>query len=329
MIQRTVAACLFFLSASHYAVLLADQPKLKLMETRKIWDQAPHNAFTDLVRFKQRWFCVFREGQDHVSPDGALRVITSQDAVNWQSAALIQSSDSDLRDAKITVTPSGQLMLAGAEAMHDRSKYSHQSLAWFSEDGHQWSQQQEIGQRDFWLWRVTWHREMAYGIGYACSQGDRSVRLYTSRDGKEFQVLVQPLYDLGYPNETSIVFQDDIAYCLLRRDGQPSDGLLGRAEPPYTQWNWNSVGCKIGGPQMILLPSGQLLAGVRLYDQKVRTSLCWIDKETGKLTEALSLPSGGDSSYPGLVWHDDKLWVSYYSSHDCKTSIYLAQVAIQ
>jgi hypothetical protein len=80
---------------------------------------------------------------------------------------------------------------------------------------------------------------------------------------------------------------------------------------------------------MILLPSGQLLAGVRLYDQKVRTSLCWIDKETGKLTEALPLPSGGDSSYPGLVWHEDVLWVSYYSSHEGKTSIYLAKVAIE
>ena len=49
------------------------------VEVRKIWDQAPHNAFTDLVRFKEQWFCVFREGQGHVSPDGALRVLTSRD----------------------------------------------------------------------------------------------------------------------------------------------------------------------------------------------------------------------------------------------------------
>ncbi len=328
MIRMTCTTLLSVLIANLVTALLADQPKLKLIENRKIWDQAPHNAFTDLVRFKQRWFCVFREGQDHVSPDGALRVITSPDGLDWQSAARIESSDSDLRDAKITVTPSGQLMLAGAEAMHDRSSYSHQSLAWFSDDGYQWSPQHEIGQRDYWLWRVTWHDQTAYGIGYACSSNDRSVRLYASRDGKDFQVLVQPLYDQGYPNETSIVFQDQIAYCLLRRDGQPSDGLLGQSKAPYTQWSWQSVGCKIGGPQMILLPSGHLLAGVRLYDQKVRTSLCWIDKETGKLTEALPLPSGGDSSYPGLVWQEDVLWVSYYSSHEGKSSIYLAKVAI-
>ena len=33
----------------------------KLVEVRKIWDQASHNAFTDLVYFQNRWFCVFRE----------------------------------------------------------------------------------------------------------------------------------------------------------------------------------------------------------------------------------------------------------------------------
>ena len=40
----------------------------------------------------------------------------------------------------------------------------------------------------------------------------------------------------------------------------------------------------------------------------------------------LRLPSGGDTSYPGMVWHNDQLWISYYSSHEEKTSIYLAKV---
>ena len=43
---------------------------------------------------------------------------------------------------------------------------------------------------------------------------------------------------------------------------------------------------------------------------------------------ALNLPSRGDTSYPGRVWHDDLLWLSYYSSHEGKTSIYLAKVAL-
>ena len=29
---------------------------MKLVDVRKIWDQAPHNAFTDLVNFEGRFF---------------------------------------------------------------------------------------------------------------------------------------------------------------------------------------------------------------------------------------------------------------------------------
>jgi hypothetical protein len=294
----------------------------------KIWDQAPHNAFTDLVRFQNRWFCVFREGKDHVSPDGALRVITSADGVKWESATRISSKTGDLRDPKITVTPDGRLMLSGAEAIRDGSAYHYQSLAWFSQDGRNWSERHPIGDPDFWLWRVTWHKGTAYGIGYGCGK-DQSIRLYTSKDGKQFDTLVERLFDVGYPNETAIVFAGDTAYCLLRRDGKPSSGLLGVSQPPYKKWEWKDLGVQIGGPSLIRLSNGKWLAAVRLYDRRIRTSLCWVDPQAGKLTEFLELPSGGDTSYAGLVEYQDQLWVSYYSSHEGKTSIYLAKVPVE
>src|SRR5437879_2053639 len=118
---------LFALLAFGGGLVHADDT-IKLVEVRRIWDKAPHNAFTDLVRFKGRWFCVFREGRGHVSPDGALRVLTSTDGAKWESTALMRSPNSDLRDAKITVTPDGRPMLSGAEALHDKSKHTHQSL---------------------------------------------------------------------------------------------------------------------------------------------------------------------------------------------------------
>ncbi len=300
---------------------------LKLIDSRKIWDQAPHNAFTDLIRFHDRWFCVFREGQGHVSPDGSLRVITSVDGERWESAALVASPNSDLRDAKITITPDGQLMLSGAEALHDHAQHTHQSLAWFSSDGRSWGQRQEIGDPDFWLWRVTWHEGRAYGIGYACGD-EGSIRLYTSRDGKQFDTLVERLLDQGNPSETSLVFDGQTCYCLLRRDGSGANGLLGIAQPPYTKWQWKDLGQKIGGPHLLRLPDGRLIAAGRLYGGGAHTALAWLDPAGGKLEEALRLPSGGDTSYPGLVWHDGLLWVSYYSSHEGKTSIYLAKVAV-
>lgn len=299
------------------------------MDVRRIWDEAPHSAFTDLVRHRDRWWCVFREGARHVSPDGALRVITSADGHVWESAALLTSPTSDLRDAKITVTPGGQLMLSGAEALNQPAGHTHQSLTWFSDDGRTWNHSHPVGDPDFWLWRVTWHKDRAYGFGYGCRPENRSLRLYATRDGCRFDTVVKSAFDQGYPNETSLVFlPDDTCYCLLRRDGKPDTAQLGRARPPYTDWTWRDLGVAIGGPHMIRLPDGRLVAVVRRYDGRTRTSLHWLDPDQARLTEFLVLPSGGDTSYAGLVWHDGLLWVSYYSSHEQKTSIYLARVAL-
>lgn len=314
------------------ALLAADSaPTPVLADVRLIWNEAPHNAFTDLARFNDRWFCVFREGKGHVSPDGALRVLTSVDGNQWRSAALVTSENSDLRDAKITVTPDGRLMLAGAEAIETPNGRHHQSLVWFSNDGSTWTPKRQVGDPGNWLWRISWHDGNAYGFGYGCGTSDRGLRLFKSSNGETFETLIEKVNVEGtYPNETSMVFlPDDTAFCLLRQDGQPNSGYIGKSRPPYTEWDWTSLGVRIGGPDMIQLPGGRFVAVVRLYDPPVRTSLCWLDPENGTLTETLKLPSGGDTSYAGLVWYDDLLWISYYSSHEGKTSIYLARVVFE
>ena len=69
----------------------ADGPAL--LEVRKIWDEARHSAFTDLIRFQGRWFCVFREADSHVGgQDGRIRVLTSDEGHDWTSAALIEEA---------------------------------------------------------------------------------------------------------------------------------------------------------------------------------------------------------------------------------------------
>ena len=305
-----------------------ESSQVELIDVSKIWDQAPHNAFTDLIMFKGRWYCVFREGEAHVSPDGALRVITSSDGKTWTSAALLSSPTADLRDAKITIAPDDRLTLSGAAALHQPAEFRHQSLIWYSSDGKTWSEPIKIGDPNMWIWRVTWHKGVAYGIGYDTS-GERFIRLYVSRDGVKFDTLVSNLFDRGYPNETSMIFlDDDTCLCLLRRDGDPGTAQLGVAKPPYKEWMWKDLGVKIGGPHIIRLPDSRIVAAGRLYDDQVRTSLLWLDPDAGTATEFLKLPSGGDTSYPGLVFHEGLLWVSYYSSHEGKTSIYLAKVRV-
>jgi hypothetical protein len=185
-----------------------------------------------------------------------------------------------------------------------------------------------IGEPDVWLWRVTWHKGVAWGAGYGTA-GDPFLRLYRSTDGRRFEVVVPRLLDKGSPDEAALVFLgDDTCLCLLRRDGQPGTAMLGSARPPYTEWTWKDLGVQIGGPQLIRLADGRFVAAGRRSDGAVRTSLMWLDPEKGAVREFLRLPSGGDTSYPGLVMHDGLLWVSYYSSHEGKTSIYLAKVRL-
>jgi hypothetical protein len=312
------------------ATLLLAAPPAELIDVTVIGGEAPHNAFTDLVRFRGRFYCAFREGQAHVSPDGALKVIASADGREWATVARLASPTADLRDAKLSVTPDGRLMLLGAGALRPPAAHRHQTFAWFSDpEGQRFGEAVPIGEPDFWLWRVTWHEGAAYGVGYATA-GPQIARLYKSADGRAFAPIVPTLHAEGYPNESAIVFlPDGTALCLLRRDGTPSSGLLGRARPPYTDWAWTDLGVKIGGPSLVRLADGRLIAGVRLYDGKVRTAICELDPEAGRLTELLALPSGGDTSYPGLVWHEGLLWVSYYSSHEGRAKIYFARVRLE
>src|SRR5687767_7676252 len=90
--------------------------QVEQVSVRKIWDAGPHNAFTSLVRFNGAWFCAFREGKGHVSPDGAARVLTSADGETWASAARLTNPAADLRDPKLCITPDNRLMLTCAGA---------------------------------------------------------------------------------------------------------------------------------------------------------------------------------------------------------------------
>lgn len=308
---------------------------VKLVDVRRIWDRAPHNAFTDLIRYRGEWFCVFREGEKHVSGDGKLRVIVSKNKRDWESAALLESPDGDLRDAKISLAPSGELMLSGAIAYRDGSPVRHHSLSWFSRDGRMWSKPVIVADPNFWLWRVSWHKKLGLGAGYRTDGVNRAVRLYRTADGKKFESVVDDFQLPGFANETAIRFtKDGTAYCLMRRDryrdsdGKSATAQLGVSRPPYRDWTWKDLGLQMGGPNMLLLDESRAIGVVRLHTGTTRTGIVELDLKQGTARELLALPSKGDSSYAGMVLDGGRLTISYYSSHEGKTSIYLAEADV-
>ena len=335
ILRVSILAAIGLLLVAMTSFSRAVQPpiELELIESNMVWDAAPHNAFTDLVRFQEQWYIGFREADSHlVSGDGDVRVIRSTDGVSWESVALLDyGPEYDMRDAKLHVTADGRLMLNTAAAPLAYTN-QRQSLVWFTDDGTDWSDgPYEIGEPNWWLWGVEVHPDgTIYGTGYGdITTHPRTTRLYKSSDGINYETIVPTLTPDPETGEASIIFLDDGTALSLVRDNTGQDrSLLGTATGDYTDWTFQVVDTRVGGPELIQLPDGNILAATRLYDVYQRTSLSWIDPESGQMTELLTLPSGGDTSYPGMVWYDDTLWVSYYSSHEGKAKIYLAQVSV-
>ncbi len=326
-LATTAAIIMGFLLST--AALAATTLVPEVIETKRIWDEAPHNAFTDLVRWHNKFYCAFREGKGHAGDLGRLRILVSDDGEQWSSAGLLSLAEFDLRDAALSVTPGGRLMvLGGAQQVREGERLTGTAVS-FSDDGRTFTAPRIVIPLGRWLWRVTWHDGVAYGVSYGTNDDRAHSALLKSNDGLHYEVVTQQMLgEGGWPTEARLRFRDDgTCFCLHRRDGQEGNSaLLGSSKPPYTAWSWRDLGARLGGPNFLQLPTGEWIGAGRLSDGQARTELIQLDLEDGKMTPLVRLPSGGDTSYPGLVWHDGLLWVSYYSSHEGKTSIYLSKV---
>jgi hypothetical protein len=338
-ISITVLICMLVSAAS------AAEPQI--LSVTKIWDQGKHNAFTDLIRWHDKWYCTFREADAHVGGDGQIRVLESTDGEKWQPAALITEAGIDLRDPKLSITPDDRLMIvAGGSVYEGTTLKGRQPRVTFSSDGRQWTAPQRVLEEGEWLWRVTWHNGKAYGISYNAAErtspaakeaaksgkvqsgpAEWKLKLVVSSDGIHYD-LVTHLDVPGHPNETTLRFlPDGEMVALVRREGGNTFGWIGLSKSPYKDWTWHETKHRLGGPNFIRLPSGELWAAGRTYPGGAKNALAKMTADGG-YEPVLTFPSGGDTSYPGLVWHQDKLWMSYYSSHEGKTSIYLAQIKL-
>lgn len=316
----------------------------ELVSVSKVWDQPRHAAFGDITRWNGRWFCVFREGLTHAPApgrvdDGKLRVLSSPDGSSWSPEALLAEEGVDLRDPHLSITPDNRLMVVAGGSYYPGGVYkSRQSRVFFSADGKQWTAPARVVADGHWLWRVMWHKGVAYGVSKYGSpmaelkENPRRIRLVRSRDGVQWETVTE-LAVPGGDESTVRILPDGRMAMLTRRTWDDGNlAWVGVSKPPFKQWSWNPSGYFIGGPNFLPLPSGVWAAGGRNYEGGDRTKPF---TSLGELTPSgftpkLRLPSGGDSSYPGFVWHEGELWTLYYSSHEGgKTSIYLARVKVR
>src|SRR4051812_47476889 len=333
-----VALALFFLSP----MALGAEPKPQLLTVIKIWDAAGHNAFTDLLRHDGAWWCAFRESSAHIPGlDGKIRVLRSVDPRTWESAALIAEKTVDLRDPKLSVMPDGRLMLLiggsiydGAEPTPKRKRVSGHGRVCFSKDGREWSAPQVIegvGQNQ-WLWRVTWRKGVGFGTVYSTGkQGPhgRELTIWRTADGVKYEKIADPNPPIDLTEATIRFTANDTMVVLLRGEEKDRHAWIGAAKAPYGTWDWRDAGHAAQGPEFIVLGDGRMFYAGRDFDATGKARTVFGRMTLDKLEPLIELPSGGDTSYAGIAdAGDGTLRVSYYSSHEGKTSIYLATVRV-
>lgn len=312
------------------------------MKVIAIWTSENHSAFTDLVFAAGAWYCVFREGSTHMSLDGKIIVLHSNDANQWQQHSELSWQGGDLRDPKLSVAPDGGLLLtAGIRwAVYNTSASRLYSVGWRLQADSKWSAPVlDKTSEGSWRWATTWHQGKAYSVGYGAQ--DIQGCLYESDDGLHWQVLKKPFFpDTGvFTNESTLVSDQQTLWCLSRRDGAGgAKALLANASNAANStggvqyWAWKRLNKAIGGPKLIKLSNGEWLLAARRINYKrwrAKTVLYKLNPTTGRLKLWRELPSGGDTSYAGMVEKDGKLYISYYSSHlDNQVNVYLAVIPL-
>lgn len=314
--------------------------KPTLLSVTKIWDQAEHNALTDLIEFQSSLFCCFREGKEHSGKagDGSVRILKCNDLKTWTSVALLAKEGRDLRDPHFSLMPDGRLMLTmGGSIYGDEKLVACFPQVAFSLDGIHWSSIQQISLTNEWIWRITWYQGVGYGFSYKLTNPSNKeepwiLSLYKTPDGLSYTLLKE--FEIqNHPNEATLRFlEDGTMVALLRRRGT---ALIGVSHPPYTEWNWSELDRRIGGPNFLVLSDGRMIAAGRDYREDTDDKLDYTEGNTalGSMTLSvytpqLYLPSEGDNSYPGMVYKDGLLYLSYYSSHSGKAAIYFAVVGV-
>ena len=331
----------------------ADAPRL--VWVKRIWDRAPWNGRGELIRFSGAWFCAFKEGlrhtnerQDELDRVGC-RIITSTDTDTWTSVVKFQHDEVLFENATLRVAPDGRLMCLlcqdtpkGIEDLDAWSRKYSRIANWvsFSQDGRTWTEPLPIRYRNaagepVRLDREIFHLDCHGGAIYAIPRG---CGLWRSGDGVNYtqvkRVSTEPRGARFADHETALRICPNGEMIALCRSHRPP-GQIACSRPPYTHWTVRRIPHAAHGPNFVILPGGQMWAVSRETDEAgkppYRTVLYKMTRTAYE--PALALPSGGDTSYAGMAWHANFLWVSYYSSHESRTLgkeavLYLAKVKL-
>ncbi len=314
----------------------------KLINVRRLFADGYHNAFTDLLHWNGHYYLSFRTAHTHgLAPPGDVVVYRSRDLDEWDLCARLDTGADD-RDPKLIDAGDRLGVVFGSwfprwhsnsnlpNAPHDL--ISHVSV---SRDGLAWSAPRQVYGVNYWLWRILPTSEgffcAAYHFAVRADRDMRTVHLLHSDD--LFDWRLKGLMRSGGGSGEPALFraEPDCLHCIIRTLEPRHHSWIGRSPAPYSDWEWTDLGVMIHAPAVLKygdswivagrsqkedLPSDSGIDGAGDPDAKGHHTSVWrIDG--ARAVPLLTLPSGGDCSYPGLaVGPDGEIAMSYYSQHE-------------
>ena len=291
----------------------------------KLVDDDKHNAFTALAKWKNLYWLSFRKGASHNYGEADLPVMRSSDGSHWEEVARLNILPDD-RDPQFLVTPKRLILYANSLTGAKLTAY-----ALYTEDGKTWSMPQPVFEPTFIIWKPIEHGGKYYAAVHKKPETDsgklREVYLVVSDDGLDWKK-ISTIRAGNWESETTIHFdQGDKLFAFLRQKyGSPESSIL-ESIAPFVEWKAVPGPVHFSGHAMRTFEGVDYLLSRTRKGSEMGTMIYLWDE--GQLTPYCELPAGGDCAYPEAVQIGDEMLVSYYSSHEGSTNIYLARVPLK
>lgn len=305
------------------------------MKTWVVADDGKHNAFTDLLFWRDSFWLIYVSSPSHfASTKSCLVLLRSSDAQTWQEVQKFDGGGEDIRDPKLAIIQGRMFLYALLNQKFDPEPYK--TIAANSPDGLSWSPFREVSPSGWLLGRpVISDKQVWYAPAHRLDHG--TAVLLKSTDGVDWSIHSQ-IFAGGEEraDETAIQFLQDgrlIAVTRLEAGssffGSSQAGtLISVAASPFTAWTQitKSRVTRLDGPtlfgfenQVYAVGRSQpkVLApfqGLGSAFSRKRTALFLVQENAAGLIHLTDLPSCGDTSYAGVAVKDGKVLISYYTN---------------
>ncbi len=351
--QRIRVGVIILLATFCHIAGASDLPALKVDNIRRVFHNGEHNAFTDLIQFRNRFYLTFRSSPDGhgVNPNSRIIVLSSSDGRVWKMVHQFSVPGRDVRDPHFLVFQDKLFIYSGTWYCGDSAPKSydmnqHLGYGVWSSDGAKWSQPEMLeGTYGHYIWRAASHGSKAYLCGRRkqsfteqdSGRGGSNVveaALLESIDGLRWKTA--GFFRKEFGNETAFLFEPDGELLALCRGGGKgkAEAYVCRSRAPFDDWERIALDRYIGGPMLVKWNGHYLAAGRQVTSGKPITTLWWL--HDNRLHQIAQLPSGGDNSYSGFAQVGKKrALISWYSTHEKSengkpfTAIYLADLIME